>query len=328
MTALADNASDLRLLADLEPVVSRELDRHASTAREWFPHEYVPWSQGEDFSGPLAGRQWTPSEERFDDAVRTSLMVNLLTEDNLPSYHFEIATILGRDGAWGQWVGRWTAEEGRHSIAIRDYLLVTRSIDPVVMERARMVHMQEGFRAIHPGVLAGLSYVSFQELATRVSHRNTGAATLDPIGEQLFARIALDENLHMLFYRNVIEAAFDITPDQAMEAVWGSVRDFAMPGHGIEGFARKSVQIAVAGIYDLRQHRDEVVMPVLRKWRVFEREDFGPAGQRARDELAAFVEEMDVAAWGLEVYSEGLKGGLGGRGGCIGWVSGGWGYSS
>ena len=67
--------------------------------------------------------------------ARTSLIVNLLTEDNLPSYHHEIATVFGRDGAWGTWVHRWTAEEGRHAIAIRDYLLVTRSVDPVALER-------------------------------------------------------------------------------------------------------------------------------------------------------------------------------------------------
>ena len=296
MTALADNVSDQRLLVDLEPVVERELNRHLATAKEWFPHEYVPWSEGEDFAGPLGGRDWQPDEVRFSDAARTSLIVNLLTEDNLPSYHLEIATFLGLDGAWGTWVGRWTAEEGRHAMAIRDYLLVTRSIDPVEMERARMAHMTEGFRAIHPGLLAGLSYVSFQELATRVSHRNTGSATGDPVAEQLFARIALDENLHMLFYRNVLDAAFDLAPDQTMVAVLNSVRDFAMPGHGIEGFGRKAVQIAVAGIYDLRQHREEVVMPVLRKWRVFEREDLGPAGEQARQELAALMDDMDVQA--------------------------------
>jgi acyl-[acyl-carrier-protein] desaturase len=307
MTTLAESVSDQRLLLDLQPVVERELNRHLSTAREWFPHEYVPWSEGEDFSGPLGGREWTPDEARFSDTARTSLIVNLLTEDNLPSYHYEIATILGRDGAWGQWVGRWTAEEGRHATAIRDYLLVTRSIDPIEMERARMVHMTEGFKAIHPGVVAGLSYVSFQELATRVSHRNTGAATGDPIAEQLFARIALDENLHMLFYRNVIDAAFELQPDQTMTAVLASVRDFAMPGHGIEGFGRKAVEIAVAGIYDLRQHREEVVMPILRKWRVFERSDFGAEGEQAREELAALMSNMDVQANRFEEKRDALK---------------------
>ena len=313
MTTLADNVSDQRLLADLEPVVEAELNRHLTTAKEWMPHEYVPWSHGEDFAGPLEGREWTSEDLRFSDAARTSLVINLLTEDNLPSYHHEIATILGRDGAWGQWVGRWTAEEGRHSMAIRDYLLVTRAVDPVALERARMTHMQEGFRAIHPGVLAGLSYVSFQELATRVSHRNTGVATGDPIAEQLLARIALDENLHMLFYRNVIEAAFDLTPDQTMVAVTASVRDFAMPGHGIEGFGRKAVEIAVAGIYDLRQHRDEVVMPVLRKWRVFEREDFGAVGEQARQELADILEQMDASAARFEEKRDALRARLASR---------------
>jgi acyl-[acyl-carrier-protein] desaturase len=305
--------TDEQLLLEMEPVVAQELDRHLSMAKDWYPHEYVPWSQGEDFEGPLDGRPWTTEEERFDDAARTSLIINLLTEDNLPSYHTEIATNVSNDGAYAAWLGRWTAEEGRHSMAIRDYLLATRSVDPRALEDARMKHMQEGFRAINPGFLAGLTYVSFQELATRVSHRNTGAATGDPIAEQLMARIALDENLHMLFYRNVIEAAFDVAPDQTMVAVLGSVRDFAMPGHGIEGFGRKAVQIAVAGIYDLRQHREEVLMPVLRKWRVFEREDLGAEGQQARDELARLLDDMDSQAARFEEKRDALKARLAAR---------------
>ncbi len=287
-------------MRQLEPVVEKELSRHLGMVRDWYPHEYVPWSEGTDFEGPLEGREWTEQEARFSDAARTSLIINLLTEDNLPSYHTEIAANVGTDGAWTAWLGRWTAEEARHSAAIRDYLLVTRSVDPRALEDARMRHMEAGFQAINPGFLAGLTYVSFQELATRVSHRNTGAATGDPIAEQLMARVALDENLHMLFYRNVIAAAFDLTPDQTMQAVLASVRDFAMPGHSIDGFGRMAVQIAVEGIYDLRLHRDDVVMPVLRAWKVFEREDFGPAGEQAREELATIVAELDTQATRFE----------------------------
>ncbi len=295
------------LLWELEPVVAGELDRHLRQAKEWFPHEYVPWSQGEDFAGPLGGREWTEEELKFSEAARTSLIINLLTEDNLPSYHHAIADIFGFDGPWGEWVGRWTAEEDRHGTAIRDYLVVTRAVDPIELERARMVHMTAGFQPIHPGILAGLAYVSFQELATRVSHRNTGAATGDETAERLLQRIALDENLHMVFYRNVLAAAFDIAPDATMQAVWDSVRDFAMPGHGIDGFTRKAVQIAVAGIYDLKQHRDEVLWPVLRKWRVFERTDLGPAGEQARQELAAYLAEMDQQVDRFENRREALR---------------------
>ena len=313
MTALADDMTAQRLLVDLEPVVERELNRHLSTAKEWFPHEYIPWDEAENFDGPLGGKEWTPQERRFSEAARTSLVINLLTEDNLPSYHHEIATHMGRDGAWGTWVGRWTAEEGRHGTAIRDYLLVTRSVDPIELERARMTHMEAGFAAIHPGLLGGLAYVSFQELATRVSHRNTGAATQDPIAEQLLARIALDENLHMVFYRNTYAAALDLAPDLAMQSVTDNVRDFAMPGHGIEGFGRKAVEIAVAGIYDLKQHRDEVIMPVLRKWQIFERNDFGPEGEAAREELATILADMDVAVDRFEDRREALRARLAAR---------------
>ena len=45
-----------------------------------------------------------------------------------------------------------------------------------------------------------------------------------------------------------------------------------MPGHTIEDFGRRRVQIAMAGIYDLRIHKDEVLAPVLRTWKVWDRE--------------------------------------------------------
>ena len=169
---MTESIQTVDLLRELEPTVEVNLNRHLSTAKEWFPHEYVPWSQGTDFDGVLGGRAWESGQSTLPDAARTSLIVNLLTEDNLPSYHYEIATTFGRDGAWGTWVHRWTAEEGRHGIAIRDYLLATRAVDPVALERARMTHMANGFTNENDGVLASLAYVSFQELATRVAHRN------------------------------------------------------------------------------------------------------------------------------------------------------------
>ena len=293
-----DRTSTTDLLCELEPVVESNLNRHLATAKEWFPHEYVPWSEGTDFDGPLGGQAWAPEQSRLPDVARTSLIVNLLTEDNLPSYHHEIATMFGRDGAWGNWVHRWTAEEGRHGIAIRDYLLATRAVDPVELERARMTHMAAGFTNAYAdkSSLHGIAYVSFQELATRVSHRNTGRISGDPICDQLLAKVAADENLHMLFYRNLLAAAFEIAPNEAMRAVTDVVKTFQMPGHGIENFTRKSVQIAMAGIYDLRIHHDEVVLPVLRNVRALETEGLTGDGDKARDELVAFLSELDRLA--------------------------------
>jgi acyl-[acyl-carrier-protein] desaturase len=289
------------LLRELDQVVVGELNRHEKVAKEWFPHDYVPWSQGRSFDGLMGGDQWSESDCEISDVARSALIVNLLTEDNLPSYHHEIAVIFGRDAAWGEWVHRWTAEEGRHAIAMRDYMLVTRMVDPVALERFRMKHMSAGYESAHSGELMdSLAYVSFQELATRVSHRNTGKYTNDPMCEALLSRIATDENLHMIFYRNLMDAALQISPDQAMVAILNVVKNFEMPGTGIPGFQRKAVEMAVEGIYDLRQHKNEVLDPVLRFWKVFEVEGLSAEGEAARTELAEVMDGLERQALRFE----------------------------
>src|SRR4051794_38743756 len=283
------------VLIELEPVVAQNLDRHDRIAKEWHPHDYVPWDEGRNFAF-LGGEDWSPEQSRLDETAKAAMFVNLLTEDNLPSYHREIATRFGRDGAWWQWAGRWTAEENRHGVALRDSRVVTRGVDPVALERARMDYMTLGYDSGDKTPLQAVAYVSFQELATRVSHRNTGRATGDPIADQLLGRISTDENLHMVFYRNLVDAAFDIDPDATMRAVADEVIGFEMPGATMAGFRKNSMLIAKAGIYDLRLHHDEVVSPILRKWKVFERTDLGPEGEKAREELAAFLGGLDAQA--------------------------------
>jgi acyl-[acyl-carrier-protein] desaturase len=297
-----------QMLLELEQVVEENLNRHLSVAKEWFPHEYVPWSDGRNFDGPLNGDAWSPNDSPMSDVARSSLIVNLLTEDNLPSYHHEIASLFGRDAAWGSWVHRWTAEEGRHGIAIRDYLLTSRAVDPVELERLRMDHMSTGYESAHTqDLVRSLAYVSFQELATRVSHRNTGRLTDDPVADALLAKVAADENLHMIFYRNLLQAAMELDPDHTMRAIADVVATFQMPGTDIAGFQRKAVQMAIAGVYDLRQHRDEVVAPVLRFWKVFEVEGLGAEGEQARNELAAIMEELEKQALRFEDKRDVLK---------------------
>jgi acyl-[acyl-carrier-protein] desaturase len=101
----------------------------------------------------------------------------------------------------------------------------------------------------------------------------------ETIADQLLQRVSADENLHMIFYRDVSEAGFDIAPDQAMHSLHRVLRNFKMPGFTVPEFRRKAVIIAVGGVYDPRIHLDDVVMPVLKKWRIFEREDFTGRGR-------------------------------------------------
>ena len=281
------------LLIQLEPEAARLYDRHDKVAQEWFPHDFIPYRLGRDFDK----EPWTPDQPRLTGVAQVAFEIGLLTEDNLPSYHRLIHGMFGKgDGAWINWVGRWTAEEGRHAIVLRDYLTVTRNIDPIMLERGRMYQLQQGYDHDAPDTLHGLAYVAFQELATRIAHRNTGRYSNDPVADKIMVRIAADENLHMVFYRDILAAAIKIEPSAAVVAIVDEVLDFQMPGAGIKGYLRKATQMAKAGIYDLRVHRDEILLPILRHWKIFELTGLDARAEQARVRLAEHLDELDAAA--------------------------------
>ena len=281
------------LLSELEPVVRDLLARHMAQVKEWFPHELVPWSRGHDFAPDW---EWTPEETRLPPEVRSGLFVNLLTEDNLPYYFRTIEALFGRDSAWGEWVRRWTAEEGRHSIVIRDYLMVTRSIDPVKLERARMAQVQCGEVPEPDLPHDGLVYVTLQELATRIAHYNTGKHIDDPVGYDIMKRVALDENRHHLFYRDLVAAALEVDASAMVMAIERQVRDFAMPGTGIVDFASHARAIARAGIYDFQVHHDQILVPVVfHHWHVDALTGLDHHAEQARDALCAHIERVGKA---------------------------------
>ncbi len=60
------------ILHDLEPTVEKELNRHLSMAKEWFPHQYVPWSEGRTFDGPLDGEPWSIEQSKLSVEARES----------------------------------------------------------------------------------------------------------------------------------------------------------------------------------------------------------------------------------------------------------------
>jgi acyl-[acyl-carrier-protein] desaturase len=277
------------LLENIEARLATATDRHFSVAKEWFPHEYVPWSEGCDFDGA----PYDEAQSRLSPAVRAAVQLNLLTEDNLPAYHRELNRAFGDDEPWRAWVDRWTAEEGRHAIALRDYLTVTRSVDPVVLERERMATMSTGFRAGDKDMLRTMAYVSFQELATRVSHRNTGRLSGDEGLERLLSRIATDENLHMVFYRDLVAAALEADPAPMLTAIATELETFAMPGASAPQFRRRAAVVARAGIYDMKVHREDIVQPLLSYWRILELTDLDAPAEQARDRIVAFCAELD-----------------------------------
>ena len=289
------------LLREIEPVAADLLNRHLGVAKEWFPHEMVPYSRGKDF---VAGEQWKDTDTDFgavsnemSDAIRASLYVNLLTEDNLPYYFRDIDQLFGNDGAYGEWGRNWTAEEGRHSIVIRDYLTVTRALDPVALERARMQQVRSGQVPAPLDLYEALAYLSMQELATRIAHRNTGKAMADEVGQAIMSRVGNDENLHYLFYRDLATAALAVDPSNMVIGIERAIRTFAMPGTGITDFERLSREIARVGIYDLAIHHEQILVPVvLRHWKIADLTGLNSEAETAREALLKRIDRIGKVA--------------------------------
>ena len=289
MTPLSATA----LLDELEPTAARLLDRHLASSKEWFPHELVPWSMGEDFE---PGYEWSADEVHLPTEVRSALFVNLLTEDNLPYYFRTIERMFSADSAWGVWARRWTAEEGRHSIVIRDYLTVTRAIDPVQLERARMAQVECGEVPEPETPMDGFAYVALQELATRIAHHNTGKLLDDKAGYEVMKKVASDENRHHLFYRDLVSAALEVDPSEMVCAIERQVRTFEMPGTGILDYEVHAKAIAKAAIYDFGVHHDQILVPVvLRHWGVEELTGLDAEAENARASLLKRIERIGKA---------------------------------
>ena len=250
------------LLQAVEPTVERLLAEHRARRVHWYFHDMIPWELGRNFKT----EPWDESQCTINERARTSLVLNLLTEDNLPYYHNALERHLPENSVWREWNGLWTAEEGQHAIAIRSYLLTSRNCDPNELEDDRMATMTVGYQPNwkHPAEL--LAYTSAQELATRVSHRNAGKITEDETAFELMRQIASDENHHFMFYKGVMAAMLKEAPAMALEGIYKTMLNFQMPGIGIPGFLRRSIDIAKAGVYNLRIHHDRVLIPLIEQW--------------------------------------------------------------
>jgi acyl-[acyl-carrier-protein] desaturase len=253
---------NLELLEAVEPAVATLIAEHQERRKDWYFHDLIPWERGRNF----VEVPWDESQCTINERARTSLVLNLLTEDNLPWYHLALERHLPKESVWKEWNGLWTAEEGQHAIAIRSYLLTSRNCDPYELEDQRMATMKKGWEPNWADPAELFAYTSAQELATRVSHRNAGRITEDEAAFDLMRNIATDENHHFVFYRGVMAAMLEQAPSVAIEGIYNTFVNFEMPGVGIPGFLRKSIEVARAGVYNLRIHHDNVVQPLIAQW--------------------------------------------------------------
>lgn len=254
----------LELVEAVDPIVESLTRDHIERRTDWYFHDIVPWERGESFRD----KPWHASQATISENARTALVLNLLTEDNLPYYHALIEKHMPQTSAFVSWNRLWTAEEGQHAIGIRSYLLTSRNVDPYQLEDDRKATMTNGYQPTYDDPTEIFAYTATQELATRVSHRNAGKITDDPAAYELMRNIASDENHHFIFYKEVMRAMLEQAPHLVLDGIHRVFENFQMPGTAMPNFLRRSVQVAKAGVYNLRIHHDRVLLPLIKDWNI------------------------------------------------------------
>jgi acyl-[acyl-carrier-protein] desaturase len=277
------HSEKLELVEAIDTEVERLTAEHLERRSDWYFHDIVPWERGESFRD----KPWDVSQCTISENARTALVLNLLTEDNLPYYHSLIERYMPQTSAFSTWNHLWTAEEGQHAIAIRSYLLTSRNCDPYELEDDRKATMINGYQPSYDDPTEIFAYTAAQELATRVSHRNAGKITDDPAAFELMRNIATDENHHYIFYKSVMQAMLDQAPDQVLGGIYRVFDNFQMPGVAMPNFLRRSVEVAKAGVYNLRIHHDRVVLPLIKDWKIADLVGLKPAAAELQDRILA-----------------------------------------
>ncbi|MCB0944542.1 MAG: acyl-ACP desaturase, partial [Mycobacterium sp.] len=206
------------LTLELEPVVADNLARYLETANEWYAHDFVPFDQGENFAF-LGGKDWDASQVTLPSDVVDALEVLLVTKDNLAGYHRELVEHFILENKWGRWLGRWTAEENLHAIAIREYLVVTRNFDPAANEDVRVAHVMRGYRGDNFTQIETLVFMALYERAHAVYVRNLEAKVTEPILKGLLGRIAADEERHEEFFHNLVAHCMEHHRESTIAAI-------------------------------------------------------------------------------------------------------------
>ena len=235
-------------ILELEPVVEANLNRHLATEDIWFAHEYVPFDRGENFAF-LGGHDWDPSQATLPKAITDACEILLLLKDNLAGHHRELVEHFILQDYWGRWIGRWTAEEHLHAIALREYLVVTREVDPTANEEARVHHVVKGYRADTYSQVETLVYMAFTERTHAIFCANLAAQIEEPILAGLADRIARDEVRHEQFFANLVAHCLEYTRDETIAAIAARAKDLEVVGADIDDYQDKVQNVADAGIF-------------------------------------------------------------------------------
>jgi len=296
----------------LEPAVEENLNLLVPVDKAWQPADYLP---------DLEAGDWREQVERFrqaamaiSDELLIVLVGDMVTEEALPGYAVSLnGLVRDREGTgaapWARWLRGWTAEENRHGDLLNAYLRLTGRVNMRAVERTIHHLIANGFNPksqADPYCL--LVYTSFQERATRLSHRNVGRIASRE-GDANLARIcgmiAGDEARHEAFYTRMMGRVLDLDPEGGILAFRSMLRGLiAMPGRCMDDgqdpdlFDHFAIVAQRSSVYTVRDYAS-IIEHLVKTWNIAGRQVTGKAAQ-AQEDLCRQAERYERLAERVE----------------------------
>ncbi len=249
----------------------------------WQPSDFLPDLRGDGWIEPL-----TALRERaraLPDDLLAVLVGDMVTEEALPTYQTWLNRLQGltdatgtSDDPWARWSRGWTAEENRHGDLLNRYLSFSGRVNMRAVETTIHHLLNRGFDPqTENDPYLGFVYTSFQERATKISHRNV-ATMAKKAGEEslhvICGVIAGDEARHEKAYKLFMEQVFVLDPAGAVRAFATMMKKkITMPavlmydGQDDLLFTRFSRVAQQIGVYTASDYAD-IVDDLVASWKV------------------------------------------------------------
>ncbi len=246
----------------------RDFFDKAEKKRRWSLRDDIPWDQCNPHVNPAVG-----------DVVESFCAVELY----LPDYSSKILPIVrsSRGRAW--FYANWGYEESKHSLALGDWLLRSKSRTEEQMTDLEEMVFKGQWNLPHDNQLGMMIYAMVQELATWLSYRNLRhrleESTGDPALSQLLIFVAVDEKAHYAFFRDCLTIHLQHDREGTLEQMRRVMNNFSMPAiHELAEGRRRVAAVKELRILDEDVYYRDVYLPVL--------EDLGVDRREMRNRVA------------------------------------------
>lgn len=238
----------------------------AERRRRWSLPDDIPWGKTNPSLAPQVA-----------DVVESFCAVELY----LPDYTSKILPIVRSSRGRTWFYANWGYEESKHSLALCDWLLKSRSRSDEQMFDIEKRVIDGQWNLPHDSHLGMLVYAMTQELATWLAYRNLGRRAAenggDPALEKLLMLLAVDERAHHDFFRRCVAIYLDHDRAATLEHLRCVMNDFTMPAiHDMADSQRRVQEIQELQIMSQDLYFREVYLPILAALGVDRREMRNP----------------------------------------------------